>query len=156
MDEMPAYDPATAYHEAGHAVVALALGRPVHKVSALPDRERLGHCAFGKAPVRPSEDWIEREILISLAGLAAEARHTGTYGWAEAEKDLRYVRRLLRDSGSERKAERVEKRLLRKVEHLLADDEHWRAVELIAAELLAHGVISGRATRHLYDRAVGG
>lgn len=156
MDDKPAYDPATAYHEAGHAVAALALGRPVHKVSVLPDRERLGHCAFGKAPVRPSEDWIEREILISLAGLAAEARHTGTYGWAEAEKDLRYVRRLLRDSGSERKAERVEKRLLSKVEHLLADDEHWRAVELIAAELLAHGVISGRAARHHFDRAVGG
>ena len=103
---------------------------------------------------RPSEDWVEREVMIALAGLAAEARHTGTYGWAEAERDLRYVRRLLSQT-TERAAARLEKRLLAKVENLLADDDHWRAVELIAAELLLHGVISGRAARHMYERAVG-
>ena len=63
----------TAYHEAGHAVLALALGRPVHQVSVLPNQEYLGTCAFGKAPFRPSEDWLEREILIALGGIAAEA-----------------------------------------------------------------------------------
>jgi ATP-dependent Zn protease len=72
-------DEATAYHEAGHAVVALALDRPVVKVSILADRDRLGICFFGKAVFRPSEDWLEREMLIALAGLAAEARHTGAY-----------------------------------------------------------------------------
>jgi ATP-dependent Zn protease len=152
MDPTPAYDPATAYHEAGHAVVALALDRPVHRVSVLPNRERLGQCEFGKSVFRPSEDWIEREILISLAGMAAEARHTGTYGWVEAERDLRYVRRLVLQRAGERQAERYERRMLAKVENLLADDGHWRAVELIAAELLKHGVISGRAARHLFDR----
>jgi ATP-dependent Zn protease len=153
MEPKPEYNPETAYHEAGHAVVALALGRPVHRVSVLPNRDRLGQCEFGKGVFRPSEDWVEREVMISLAGLAAEARHTGTYGWDEAERDLRYVRRLLSQT-TERAAERLERRLLKKVENLLADDEHWRAVELIAAELLIHGVISGRAARHLYERAV--
>lgn len=153
MEEKPEYDPATAYHEAGHAVVALALGRPVHRVSVLPNRDRLGQCEFGKAVFRPSEDWVEREVMISLGGLAAEARHTGTYGWAEAERDLRHVRRLLAET-TERAAARIEKRMLAKVENLLADDDHWRAVEAIAAELLVHGVISGRAARHLYERAV--
>jgi hypothetical protein len=153
MEAKPEYDPATAYHEAGHAVVALALGRPVHRVSVLPNRDRLGQCEFGKGVFRPSEDWVEREVMISLAGLAAEARHTGTYGWAEAERDLRYVRRLLSQT-SERAAERLERRLLAKVENLLADDDHWRAVERIAAKLLVHGVISGRAARHLYERSV--
>ena len=153
MDEKVEYDPATAYHEAGHAVVALALGRPVHRVSVLPNRDRLGQCEFGKAVFRPSEDWVEREVMISLGGLAAEARHTGTYGWAEAERDLRHVRRLLAET-TDRAAARIEKRMLAKVEHLLADDDHWRAVEAIAAELLVHGVISGRAARHLYERAV--
>jgi len=146
------HDPATAYHEAGHAVVALALDRPVHRVSVLPNRERLGQCEFRKGVVRPSDDWLEREILIALAGLAAEARHTGTYGYEEAERDLRYVRRLVLQRTSERQAERLERRLLAKVEYLLADEGHWRAVELIAAELLKHGVISGRAARHLFDR----
>ena len=37
MEQQP-HDEVTAYHEAGHAVIALALGRTVHKVSALPNR----------------------------------------------------------------------------------------------------------------------
>lgn len=152
MGEPPTHDPITAYHEAGHAVVALALDRPVHRVSVLPNRDRFGQCEFRKGVFRPSEDWLEREILIALAGMAAEARHTGTYSREEAEQDLRYVRRLLLQRGSERQLERQERRMLAKVEHLLADDGHWRAVELIAAELLKQGVISGRAARHLFDR----
>lgn len=153
MENAPTHDPATAYHEAGHAVIALALDRPVHRVSVLPNRDRLGQCEFGKGVARPSDDWIEREILIALAGLAAEARHTGTYGFAEADRDLRHVRRLVLQRASPRQAERLERRLLAKVEYLLADDGHWRAVERIAAELMKLGVISGRAARHLFDRA---
>ena len=45
--------------------------------------------------------------------------------------------------------------MLAKAEHLLAREGHWRAVELIAAELLRRGVISGRAARHLFDRGRG-
>ena len=155
MNEPPTVDPATAYHEAGHAVVALALERPVHRVSVLPNRERLGQCEFGKGVARASQDWLEREILIALGGLAAEARHTGTYGFAEADRDLRYVRRLILQRASPRQAERLERRMLSKVEDLLADESHWQAVEFIAAELLKLGVISGRAARHLFDRACG-
>jgi len=156
MEPSPPFDEATAYHEAGHAVVALALDRPVHRVSVLPNRERLGQCEFAKGRFRPSEDWVEREILIALGGPAAEARHCGAYGWEEAERDLRYVRRLAAQRAGPRAAERLERRLLAKAENLLADDGHWRAVELIAAELMRHGVISGRAARHLFDRGTAG
>lgn len=147
-------DEATAYHEAGHAVAALALGRPVHKVSVLPDRDRLGWCEFKKGAFRPTEDWVEREAVIALAGLAAEAIHTGTYAFAEAGRDLRYVRKLLAYRASPRTLPRVERRMLSKAEHLLADDENWQAVAAIAAELRRLGQISGRAARHLYDHAV--
>ena len=145
----PPFDEATAYHEAGHAVLALALGRPVQRVSALPNRERLGQCDFRKGVVRPSEDWLEREILIALGGVAAEARHTGTYAWDMADRDLQYVR----DLAVRRVGERLASRLLAKAEHLLAPEGHWRAVELIAAELLRRGAISGRAARHLFEQA---
>jgi plasmid stabilization system protein ParE len=148
----PSFNQAVAYHEAGHAVVALALGRPVHCVSVLPDRVHLGTCEFQKGVFRPSEDWIEREILISLAGLAAEARHTGNYAWNGAGRDLQYVRRLTVERAGERRAERLERRLLAKVEHLLAQEENWRAVELIVAELLRRGEISGRSARHLFEQ----
>lgn len=148
------YDEVTAYHEAGHAVVALALGRPVHRVSAEPGKELLGKCEFKKGVVRPSEDWLETEILIALAGLAAEARHTGTYDREAAGRDLRYVRRLAVQRVSDRQLERFERRMLAKVENILADDGHWRAVELIAAELVKLGTISGRAARHHFDKGV--
>ena len=43
--------------------------------------------------------------------------------------------------------------MLAKAEHLLADEGSWAAVELIAAELLRCGEISGRTAQHLFDRA---
>jgi hypothetical protein len=149
----PAHDIHTAFHEAGHAVIALALGRPVHRVTILPNRDRLGQCELGKGTFRPSEDALEREILIALAGLAAEARHSGTYEMVAANQDLRFVRRLVLERKSERAAARYEERLLGKVEAMLADDGTWKAVETIATELLKHRTISGRAARHLYEEA---
>src|SRR5438045_168987 len=135
----PTFDVATAYHEAGHAVVALALGRPVHQVSILPAMEHVGTCQFRKGSRHPSEDWLEREILIALGGVAAEARQSGAYAWDAAGKDRQYVRRLAVERAGESRAERLERRLLSKAEHLLAREGHWRAVELIAAELLRRG-----------------
>jgi ATP-dependent Zn protease len=146
------YNEGTAYHEAGHAVVALSLGTPIQRVSILPNGQRLGQCEFGKAVFRPSEDWLEHQILIALGGIAAEARHTGNYAWEGAVHDRRHVRRLAVQRAGERRAERLERRLLAKVENLLANEGYWQAVELIAAELLRCGSISGRTARHLFDR----
>ena len=82
------FNASTAYHEAGHAVVALALGRPVQNVSILPNREVLGICKFGKA--RTSfEDWLG-EILIALGGIAAEVA-TGNYAMEPPDYQLRSV-----------------------------------------------------------------
>jgi hypothetical protein len=148
----PPHDEPTAYHEAGHAVVALALGRPVHGVTIQPSREHQGVCEYRKGVFRPSEDWLEREILIALGGVAAEARYTGTYAWEQATRDQRYVRTLAEQRAGPRHAERLERRLLAKVEHLLAQEGHWRAVELIAAELLRRRTLSGRAVRHLFEQ----
>jgi len=147
------HDEVTAYHEAGHAVIALALGRTIHKVSVLPNRERLGEVRFAKGAAKPTDDWVEHEILISLGGMAAEAKHTGTYAMDEATHDLRFVRRLALQRKSNRQVERYEQRMLDKVEYMLADEGTWKAVELIAAELLTHGEISGRAARHLFELA---
>ena len=153
MEQSQPHDELTAYHEAGHAVIALALGRTIHKVSALPNRERLGECRFGKSDARSTDDWIEREILIALGGMAAEARHSGTYAMDEATHDLRFVRRLALERKSDRAVERYEQRMLAKVEYMLSDEGTWKAVEAIAKELIKHGAISGRAARHLYEQA---
>jgi ATP-dependent Zn protease len=144
----------TACHEAGHAVVALALGRAVQRVSILPDETRLGACEIRKGAVKPSDDDLETAMLVFLGGLAAEARLTGVYGWGGASQDLREVMSMcLGRAGNEKRAEKLAGRMLSKAEHVLNQPGMWEATQLIAAELVRRTTISGRAARHLFDEA---
>lgn len=151
---------ATAFHEAGHAVMAIMLGRSVEKVTITPKRMpvegiRLGVCKIQKGKTKASRDWMEDEILILLAGMVAEESVTGRYCESGAASDLRIVRGLLRNRpGSERQLAKIEKRLLEKTAYLLDDDEHRQAIESIAKELLMKTTISGRAARHFYNMSV--
>ena len=146
---------ATAFHEAGHAVIALVLGRPVQRVSIEPVQTRLGRCELQKGRFKPSQDALETEILILLGGPAAEARRTGRYNWNAAAQDLRDVRWLTSQRATnERQVEKLERRMLDKAEYLLERPGVWIAVERIADELLRCTTISGRAARHLFDRAM--
>ena len=150
----PPFDELTAFHEAGHAVMALICGRPVHKVSVRPNATRLGQCEFKKGVQRPSDDWVETEILIALAGAAAEELHAGTPDWHGAGRDLLAVRKLAASRAGERGAERLSKRLYQKALYLLGDEAAWAAVARLAAELVRLGEVSGRAATHFYAEAV--
>lgn len=151
---------ATAYHEAGHAVMAMTLGRPIHKVTISPAQlqtggSRLGACKIEKGRFKASKDWLEDEALILFAGMVAESHFTGQYCTQGAAQDLRAAKRLLANRAtSERQLERLESRLLDKAEHLLGDQGHTKAIELIAQELLQKETISGRAVRHLLEQAL--
>jgi hypothetical protein len=142
----------TAYHEAGHAVMALLHGRPVEQVTIRGTRFFLGKCEMDRGRFGPRQDELEAAMLILLGGMAAEARLRGVYELNGAAQDLRELRKLsLRRAANNRQAERLERRLLNKVEALLDEVAVWQAVEKIAAELLARETISGRAARHLFD-----
>ena len=93
---------ATAYHEAGHAVMALSLGRLIQKVTILPGKSqfgetRLGVCEIGKGDPKLRKEFAEDEVLILFAGMVAEARFTGQYCQTGATQDLLAIRRLLQD-----------------------------------------------------------
>ena len=144
----------TAYHEAGHAVIALQMGRTVREISILPGGKRLGFCEMAKGG-RPPKDALEADLLILLAGMAAEAKVSGRYGLDGASQDLRMAEKLaLHRAGNARHAERLLERALDKVEHLMRDAATWSAIDLIAAELLKAGVLSGRAARHFHAQAM--
>ncbi|MDA0658689.1 MAG: cell division protein FtsH [Planctomycetota bacterium] len=151
---------ATAFHEAGHAVMAVSLGRPVQKVSISPAQlhsggTRLGVCELQKGRVRASKDAVEDEILILFAGMVAESQFTGSYCHRGAARDLTAIRRLMQARASnERQMMRQERRLLDKTEYLLNDDGYRRAVELIARQLVEKTTMSGRAVRHLFEQSV--
>jgi hypothetical protein len=146
---------ATAYHEAGHAVVAIALRKNVERVSIEPNQLRLGQCKLKKGVHGPLKDAVETEVLILLGGVVAESRHTGEYDWDAAHGDVQHIRDLLQSrSGGPRQMNRYEQRLIDKAEHLLDQPGVWTAVERVAADLLRNTTISGRAVRYLYEQAV--
>jgi ATP-dependent Zn protease len=151
---------ATAYHEAGHAVMALSLGRLIQKVTIVPGKTqfggaRLGSCEFRQGRSKASKDLLEDEVLILFAGMVAEAHFTGQYCQHGATQDLLDIKRLLNNRAqSEKQFARLHRRLLDKTEHLLGDEGHSKAIELIAGELMLKTTISGRAVRHFYEQAL--
>ncbi len=146
---------ATAYHEAGHAVVALSQGRLVEKITIVRNTLRLGQVQLGKGRRGRPNDYLESEVMILFGGLVSEARYTGQYAWRGAQQDMWAIRRLtLSRAGSTEKAERIEQRLLDKTEHWIDQPGHWLAIEAIVAELIKSRAMSGRAARHLFDQTM--
>lgn len=150
---------ATAYHEAGHAVMAMIVGRPVHKLTIASGQlqtggVRLGACEMKKGKAKASNDWLEDTVLILLAGMVAEGHFTGRYSPSGAAQDLQAVRQLLNQRVSnDRQLERLQRRLLDKAEHLLADESATKAIATIVQELLQKQTISGRAVQHFFNQA---
>jgi len=146
----------TAYHEAGHAVMAELCGRQVTEVEIVGDPEHTGSVhslAFppdrgeGSSSHAENED-IERQLKIIVAGTVAEAVHSGREDWDETSEDLdaavRLAMRLVDDCEEvlpllgEIRVE-VEKDLL----------AHWPAVEAVAVELLERRALTGSELRRL-------
>lgn len=151
---------ATAYHEAGHAVMAEILGRPIEKVTLAAAKLqtggfRLGMCKIQKGRKKPSpKDELEDDVLILLAGMVAESFTTGRYCVHSASSDFEMVERLLANRArNQKQLERLCKRYLDKTEHMLGDEAAALAVELVARELVDRKTISGRAVRHMVEWA---
>lgn len=151
---------ATAYHEAGHAVMATVLGRNIQKVTIKPGKIqtgglRLGLCELATGRRRSSHDALEDEVLILLAGMVAEAKFTGRYCQLGASQDLRFASSMLQDrGGNDNHAQRLQRRLLDKTEHLLNEPAHVQAIMTVAKELIERTTISGRAVRHIVSQAI--
>ena len=146
---------ATAYHEAGHAIVALSLGRTVEKCTIVRNTIRLGAVQLGKGRGKRQQDFFEIEAMILLGGLVSEARYTGEYNWGGAQQDLKALRRLtLARVNTDQQVERLEKRLLDKTVHHIEQPGHWEAVESVVAELIKQLSISGRSAKHLLDQTM--
>ena len=143
-------DRLTAFHEAGHAVMAELCGRLLTEVEIVGDREHTGSVqplAFLPNPDAEAED-IERHLKIVLAGTVAETIISGRQGWDETSEDLdaavRLGMRLVDDCED----------VLPLLQDIGADvkqdlDRHWPAVEMLATELLDRKTLTGSEVRNL-------
>jgi len=150
---------ATAYHEAGHAVMAALCGERVTGVEIRGDDEHWGSVRALRFEPRPRAEidptvptaHLERRILCALAGMVAESIATGRAGWDERSEDLDVAVRLaIRVVGD---CERVLPYLETARDHL--EDllcRHWTAVEAVAFGLMARREIPGDELRRLLGR----
>ena len=152
----------SAYHEAGHAVRAIAWQRPVAFVTIEPDLAKLGGdpTATGAAVHlnAPPEDWSEVEIkealCISIAGTVAEekfrrGRRQCLLEWEVqhlehgAGSDREYQRELLTRLGYDEPDGRIVHWRWENVEDWMGDPEVWSSIQLVARALNHPGTLSG-------------
>ncbi|MEK6609718.1 MAG: hypothetical protein AABZ35_02230, partial [Gemmatimonadota bacterium] len=98
----------TAYHEAGHAIVAWSIPGldPLHKVTIVPRGRSLGLTTW-----LPEEDrhnytkyWLEGQLAVSFGGRVAEqlvfgAEKVTTGAWGDIEQATRMARRMVTQFG---------------------------------------------------------
>lgn len=137
---------ALAFHEAGHAIVARALGRWVTSVSIDPERGA-GLVQCGRHPtldLRRGRDSvrirrnIEREIVIAWAGPVAEELAVGRTDRSRWLGDARMIDRLVRRCEPTRRAQIDLGAHLRERAAVLCR-EHWSDIEDLAGELMRGG-----------------
>ena len=150
---------ATAYHEAGHAVMAISLGRNIQKATIAPaqmtaNSKRLGAVKMQKGRSKSTNDALEDEVLILFAGMVAESQRTGKYDERGAASDLRAIGRILETRArTEKQFEKLHRRLLEKTEHILSDEVHSKAIRWVAEALIEKESISGRLVKHFINQA---
>lgn len=149
----------TAYHEAGHAVMAMICGRSVLKINIASKKmsfgTRLGVCEMGKGKSGGTKDWLEDEVMIQMAGMVGESLFTGTLDRAGAAQDMQLVKELIaKRAASDKQFKRLRRRMLEKTEYLLGQPQHSKAVEFIAKDLAERKKLSGRAVKHHFNMAM--
>lgn len=155
----------TAYHEAGHCLLAWLRRVELVSVTATPDEEAIAagisdgfmKARFlswdGKPP--PWKD-ARDEILIALAGPLAAAYHGGFTRFSSwlrgGRSDYRRAQGIaLRYLPTERAKHLLDVELRREAKRILR--EYWPVVRVVAERLIRGGVVSGHELEGIMNRA---
>jgi len=153
---------ATAYHEAGHAVINVWLGVRVRSASIVPDEldGTLGHVLRARSRIKFDDDysrdheWVVRRrlepaIQVAYAGTIAERRFSGgRYNRVGAEDDLSWAADcLFRLEGGGKVTELYSRYLWAATERMV--EARWEMITNVAAALMEHRTLKGSQIRPL-------
>lgn len=148
----------TAYHEAGHALMAHLCGQQITEVEIVGDADHAGSVQSLSFPADPHDqanaeaerDAIERRLKCVLAGTVAEAIVMGRSGWDESCEDLDIAVRLAMPLVDD--CEDVLP-YLEKLGSQIEDDlrGHWDTIEVLVRELLRRKSLAGGDVRRIIE-----
>jgi len=143
----------SAYHEAGHAFMAIYVGARVRSLTTDPDRDD-GPDRYADTQVEwPLDQFSQRElqekaVMVALAGPVAEMIHTGepyhpgfVAEWASDWKVAWQAAALL--IPDERPRLKYLEQTTVRLYRLLDREDHWAALAAIVDNLLAHETLEG-------------
>jgi len=158
-------DEVSAYHEAGHAFMAVYVGAQVRSVTIDPDWDD-GPQRYADIQIEwPLEEFSERElreksIEVALAGPVAEMLYSGdsthpglVAEWAADWKLAWQAAACL--FPDERKRLAFLDQTTRKLHRLLDRKQHWSALAAIADLLLAHETLEGEDVAEVLQEWLG-
>jgi ATP-dependent Zn protease len=159
----------TAIHEAGHAVVQIALGIGCKGVSIIPAEATAGTTAHGGEDAKPASDigehdnvatlriyaedaFLLRHAIADYAGAEAEKRSNPVLDW-KAERDEREATDRLNDITTD--AESID--LLFKYAHrrcALLVEHYWPEIMAMADLLMEHRSLTGEQARQAFSKSM--
>lgn len=149
----------TAYHEAGHAFMAVYVGARVRSVTIEPDRDD-GPDRFGDTQIAwdrsqfSDREFHEKCVFVALAGPGAEAihrrepYHPGLVAEWASDWQRAWVAASHLISEQPRRLKFLERATIR-LYRLLNRDENWAALAAIADHLLAHERLEGEEVEEI-------
>lgn len=142
----------TAWHESGHAFVAVYLGGEVESVSIDPDWDD-GPQRFGDTTIHwRAGRFTERElqmnaILVALGGPVVEMIHSGDPFHpamvAEWSQDWKLAWQAAAFISDQQKRMQFLEQTTVDLHRTLSQDNHWAAIGAIVDNLLAHEILEG-------------
>ncbi len=161
----------SAYHEAGHAVVAYDQGVRVHGISIVPDEGRMGHIAIDTlllnrlAPTfqfnkgARNRFTMERHVMVLQGGHAAVHRLdpvkknlADTINGEGSDQNIA-MSLLKAFAVGDREAEKYYQWLDARTEGIMANPMRWFQVKILAEALLEHEQMGARKVRMIIKEA---
>lgn len=148
-----------AYHEAGHALMALLVGGRVKHVSIAPEEDEMGRS--GETVIHWPRRWSPEEVAsravqVALAGPVAEMIYSGDpyhpgllSAWAQDWTMALECVAQLPEGKREATGIAFLEALVGQLYRMLNAEPYWSALAALADHLLAHDVLEGPEIREV-------